>query len=128
MYRIFARDPSLEPLTTAIFERQLHEEDRGRVMAAIQRAIHEHVPYDLEYRFVIGTGEVRHFHGRAQCYVDASGTATRLSGTITDITGRKEMHEALELGTERVAWQGGCGALLSGVGRGIPGTGSESPE
>jgi len=71
----------------------LHQDDFVRVSEAIRTHFDEHEPFDLEYRLKTKSGEYRWFRGRGQALWDDNGNAVRMSGSIQDITVRKEAEE-----------------------------------
>src|SRR5712671_1150213 len=80
----------------------MHPDDRremhGAVRAGIAAGRHERV-----YRVIPRSGEVRWLQSRGKVYKDARGTAVRMTGSLTDITPRKLVEEALRLSEERYA-------------------------
>ena len=64
-------------------------EDRSILEDAFRRAVEEGIPYDLEMRFVSGTGVKKWVKTIAQVECD-DGRPIRLIGTIVDITDKKE--------------------------------------
>lgn len=90
----------------AEFQASLHPEDRGRVLAAIAETIDTGCDYDIEYRVVTPTGDVRWVAIRGELLTRADGTPLSMTGFSTDITERKltEDHRALLAGelTHRV--------------------------
>ena len=74
---------------------RLHAEDRDRVFAALTAHIERHAPYDEEYRLLSKAGEYRWFRARGQAIWDESGRVTRISGSLRDVTDRKEAEDAL---------------------------------
>lgn len=77
--------PSQDSLLQAV-----HPEDRERVRGAIATALWDGTPYSLEYRIVLPTGEERTVF--EQTAVRPHG----LTGTIQDITARKQAEAALQ--------------------------------
>ena len=73
----------------------VHPEDREQVKTAVQAHLQEHVPYDTEYRVRKKDGAWRWWSARGAAVCDSAGTPSRLIGTITDITERKQAEEAL---------------------------------
>jgi PAS domain S-box-containing protein len=69
--------------------REIHQEDRDRVLGALQRSLSEGTPHDVEYRIVAPDGTVRWVLGKGRVEHDASGAAVRMSGVCMDITARK---------------------------------------
>ena len=75
--------------TFASYEREIHPDDRPRVLASLQRAIAEGVPHDVEYRIVAPDGTVRWCEGTGRVeYRD--GRAVAMSGVCVMVTRRKE--------------------------------------
>jgi PAS domain S-box-containing protein len=78
------------PNVYASFESHLHPEDRSRTAAAIKAHLTRRIPYDVEYRLRTRDGEYRWFHARGQALWDEAGNATRMAGSLTDITEHKK--------------------------------------
>jgi PAS domain S-box-containing protein len=72
-----------------------HPEDRGLLEEALQKALEEGLPYDLELRFITAHGEPRWVRTQCQPQVVEGETHT-LRGTIQDITERRRAEEKLE--------------------------------
>ena len=83
------------PETVDAFRSRLHPEDADAVWAAVERHLQEHVPYNIEYRLKTKSGEYRWFLARGQAIWDDKGNATRMSGSIKDITERMEAAQNL---------------------------------
>ncbi|HEY8564577.1 MAG TPA: PAS domain-containing protein [Beijerinckiaceae bacterium] len=73
------------------------EEDRARVLAAVDASVAQRSDYDLEHRILTPSGEVRWVHIRGQPAYRADGTPLSLAGVSLDVTDRKraEEHRAL---------------------------------
>jgi PAS domain S-box-containing protein len=82
--------------TVYAFRSRLHPEDSDTVWSAVQRHLKERVPYNIEYRLKTKTGDYRWFLGRGQAIWDDKGNATRMSGSLQDITERKEAVQNLQ--------------------------------
>ncbi|HVH29897.1 MAG TPA: ATP-binding protein [Vicinamibacterales bacterium] len=75
--------------TFASYEREIHPDDRGRVLASTRRALAEGVPHDIEYRVVAPDGSVRWCEGKGRVeYQD--GRPVRMSGVCMMVSRRKE--------------------------------------
>jgi len=72
------------------FRSRLHPEDTEPIWAAIQRHLHERVPYRVEYRLQTKSGDYRWFLAGGQAIWNSEGKAIRMSGSIQDITERKQ--------------------------------------
>lgn len=70
---------------------RLHPDDRGRVLAHLELGLTRDDLIEDQYRIVDPSGTVRWIHDRGRVVArDGAGAATRLVGTVTDITERKE--------------------------------------
>lgn len=82
--------PSIESFLSLV-----HEEDRGLVRSALHDHLERGAPYDVEFRRLTDSGELRWLCSRGQARWDGSGKATRMAGSLSDITTRKRAEEAL---------------------------------
>jgi signal transduction histidine kinase len=81
-------------LTAAIssartYEKEIHPDDRPRVFASVERALHEDVPHDVEYRIVAPDGTVRWCEGKGRVEYE-EGRPARMNGVCMIVTRRKE--------------------------------------
>ena len=83
------------PETVDAFRSRLHPEDADAVWAAAERHLQEHIPYNIEYRLKTKSGEYRWFLTRGQAIWDDKGNATRMAGSIKNITERMEAAQNL---------------------------------
>lgn len=88
--RIFGFPPDARIVDLARWHRQwvslIHAEDRARIAEALAEAVHGRTPYDVEYRIVRPSGDVRVIHSRAEVTWNETGAATRMYGMMLDIT------------------------------------------
>ncbi len=96
VYRIVGVEPGAFPATTEGFLAWVHPDDRARVRAAELATIRNGGRHDIEFRIVRPDGSVRIVHEQGELVRDPSGVATRLVGTVQDITERVEL-EAQQL-------------------------------
>ena len=82
------------------FRSWIHPEDHDRTFAAVEAHLKQRVPYDVEYRLRTKAGAYRWFRARGQALWDEQGQATRMAGSLTDITERhgaeKRFRQAVE--------------------------------
>lgn len=71
------------------YEREIHPDDRERVLASIRRALDQGVPHEVEYRIVAPDGTVRWCEGKGRVEVE-DGVPVRMSGVCMMVTRRKE--------------------------------------
>ena len=82
------------------FVMAIHEDDRQRVIDAFP--LQPQGRYDIEYRVIAGSdGRTRWVRDRAFPVPDASGTITRVVGTVTDITEQKRLWEQTQAALEQ---------------------------
>ena len=95
--RNYGRRPD-ETFTFADLVATIHPEDRPRILAAIESAIRDGAEYDVEYRVVHPSGELRWLHARGRAAQTADdGGVRRLAGVSLDITERKRADERQKL-------------------------------
>ena len=87
--------PADQPATLKTFYERLHPDDRAHVKEAIDRAIAEHLQYEVDYRTVGLDGRLRWVHAIGRTFYDSEGAPTRFDGITIDVTERKQAEEAL---------------------------------
>ncbi|WP_036266632.1 HWE histidine kinase domain-containing protein [Methylobacterium sp. 10] len=88
----FGRDPD-EPLSYGELLAMIHSGDRERMQAQVRRCIEQNVDYDIEYRVIAPSGDLRWVHIRGQTFYRADGTPVSMAGISLDITERKHAEE-----------------------------------
>jgi PAS domain S-box-containing protein len=73
----------------ASYEREIHPEDRARVLESVQRALADGRPHDVEYRIVSPDGTIRWVEGKGRVEYEG-GRPVRMTGVCMVITRRKE--------------------------------------
>ncbi len=77
------------------FNRLLHPEDRSRAHEAIKAHLRNDDNYDIELRLQTKSGDYRWFRSCGAAIRDADGRPTRMSGSLVDISDRKQAEKAL---------------------------------
>jgi PAS domain S-box-containing protein len=77
------------------FAARLHPEDRERVLTALRDHLERRRAYDIEFRLWTASGEYRWFHASGQAAWDEHGRATRMAGSLGEITASKRAEEQL---------------------------------
>lgn len=76
------------------FYRLVHPDDRSLVELAIERAIRDGSPYEVEFR-ILQDGIVRWVLSKGNVLYDGSGRPARMLGVSVDLTERKRAEQAL---------------------------------
>jgi len=103
MYRLFGFEAGKPIGTSAILER-VHPEDAAAVRDAIDRAVHHGIPFDLEHRIVLPSGDTRVIHAQGHAIANDHGERVRIVGLGQDVTEVKAAQQvARALADEQVA-------------------------
>lgn len=78
------------------FESRLHPADRDRTLATLKQHLSQKTPYDVEYRLRTKQGSYCWIYARGQAIWNESGQPTRMAGSITNITERKQTEDRLK--------------------------------
>src|SRR5205823_11160849 len=81
-YRIFGLQPQARILNLAQLPELVHPEDKQIVIKAVAEALRGGPRYDVEYRVVRPTGEVRFVHSPGDVMRDELGRPHRTVGTV----------------------------------------------
>jgi len=95
LYRLLGLAPRAEPPNLDELRRLWHADDAAAVRAAVERARVTRRPYQIDRRIIRGDGAIRWVHQNGEYAYDAQGRAVLLTGTMLDITERKEAEERL---------------------------------
>jgi PAS domain S-box-containing protein len=95
-YRIFGLQPQEHPLDLDTLRQKVHPEDWEFVSRALNDALAGGPRYNVEYRILRPTGELRAVHSEGDVKRDASGRPYQMFGTVQDITVRKRAEEDLQ--------------------------------
>ena len=97
MFRLFELKHTEQSKNLAVFMENVHPDDRGPLQQTREDIIANGHPISTEFRYILESGEVRHFMTRGQAVYDRNGQAIRMEGITQDITARKKIeHEILK--------------------------------
>ena len=94
-FRLWGLEPGLGPPTHEIFLRVIHPEDRQPQEELLQTALAGGGSYESSYRICWQDGGVHHIHSHSEVEFDAAGHATRVVGTVQDVTAMEKARDAL---------------------------------
>ncbi len=78
-----------------------HPDDREHVWQEVQIAVEHHHPFEITYRILTKSGEVKWVWERGEGIYEPDGTLSYLEGFVTDITERKRAEHLLRQSEER---------------------------
>jgi signal transduction histidine kinase/CheY-like chemotaxis protein len=88
-----------------LFYSILHPDDRERTRAAVEACVQRGEKYDIEYRTVSPTGQIRWVRATGRTYFDDKNRPVRFDGTTRDVTEQRQRAQEREelLESERAA-------------------------
>lgn len=78
-----------------LFYSLLHPDDRETTRLAIEKCVNDRVQYNVEYRVVSPSGQMRWINAIGRTYYDLQGNPFRFDGITIDITEKKTRERAL---------------------------------
>jgi PAS domain S-box-containing protein len=88
-YRVLGFDPHGGQPRYETFFQSIHMDDQAKVREAVETAGREKAEFELDYRIVHPTGEIRDIHAVGHPVVSTSGDLAEFVGTVIDVTERK---------------------------------------
>jgi diguanylate cyclase (GGDEF)-like protein/PAS domain S-box-containing protein len=89
------------PRTVEAWQKAIHPEDQQRVLASVTRHWETGEPFFEEYRVLRRDGSLLHWHHSGTLLPGTGGQPTLCIGTVTDVSGRRQVEEALRLSEKR---------------------------
>lgn len=96
-YRILDIDPAKFGASYKAFLNAVHPDDRARINTAYTDAVASRERYSIEHRLLMPDGHVKWVHARVMTVYDENGRPLRSTGTVQDITERKQAEDRLSL-------------------------------
>ncbi len=102
--RMFGISADISECSYDLVLEHVHPDDRKMVAAALERAQHERVDYETEFRTTGEDGATRWIaaHGRVY-YDDQTGKPVRMIGVVREITERKKFEDHLRRNQEELS-------------------------
>ena len=102
-YRLLGLEPGEVNASASQLEARLHAEDLPRHHAALQAALQDLAPYDLEFRLYIRGCGYRWFRARAKVFFNAAGQHRRMAGSLQDVHELKMAEARMKERSEQLA-------------------------
>jgi diguanylate cyclase (GGDEF)-like protein/PAS domain S-box-containing protein len=93
LYELLGIDPDATA-TVDLYRSLTHPEDAAAVEEAIERAVEQRLPTEIEHRLILRDGTVRWVRSQATAVDDG----TKVAGVVLDVTARREAETALAHG------------------------------
>lgn len=95
-YRVLGFDPhGGQPRYETFFQR-VHPDDQARLSEAVEKAGRDKAEFELDYRFVRPSGEIRDIHVVGHPVFSTSSDIVEFVGTVMDVTERKRAEQERE--------------------------------
>lgn len=95
IFRIYGLEPQIFIPTYTAFLERIHPDDKQVVIDAVNDAVSNNKPYDIEHRIILPNGKIRSVHEVGAVDYD-NNKPLRMIGTVIDITSRKEIENEIE--------------------------------
>ncbi|TAN65311.1 MAG: PAS domain S-box protein [Methylobacter sp.] len=104
-YEITGYRPDQVTPDAEFLKRTVHPDDLAQVLETMKAHLQGKTPScEFDYRLMTPSGEIKWIRGRGRVVErDATGTALRMVGTITDISAHKDAEETLHKQTQELA-------------------------
>jgi PAS domain S-box-containing protein len=96
-YRVFGIDPHGGLPRFETFFKRVHPDDQPRIAERLERASREEAEFELNYRIVHPSGEIRDIHGVGRPVLRPFADLVEFVGTVMDVTERKRGEQAARL-------------------------------
>lgn len=98
---VFGTTPDEFEATYDAFLSFVHPDDRAEVESAVKESLDSAAPYSIDHRIIRRDGAERVVHESGQLIRDSGGRPIRMSGTVQDITQRKQIEDELHESEQR---------------------------
>ncbi len=95
LYRIYGFEPRSMAPDYSLVLAQMHPESKDEFLKAVDAALKEDRPFEMDYRFMRKDGSEAMLHTIGEVIRDASGVPVRMLGIVQDITDQVEVERRL---------------------------------
>jgi PAS domain S-box-containing protein len=95
-FRLLGFDPADGMPPREEFVQRIHPDDRPVVAENLETAVRERGEYEVNYRLIHPSGEIRNIHAVGHPVLNPSGDLVEVVGTAIDVTERKQAEEERE--------------------------------
>lgn len=95
LYRILDVDPATIEISYETFVNFIHPQDKERITQIIDAAVAARQPFSVDHKILLANGRERFVNTEAEMVLDRDGGLVRITGTMQDITARKEAEEQI---------------------------------
>ncbi len=103
LYRVMRRDPKLGPALLPEFTELVHPEDRAKLIAEFEDTLRTGFVGKLDFRTNPDLGPLKYLTATSQSFKDGDGKVIFMTGTIQDISERKQSEADLLESEDRYA-------------------------
>ncbi|MCE5180845.1 MAG: EAL domain-containing protein [Betaproteobacteria bacterium] len=97
IFNLFEIDQNLFGASYEAFLNAIHPEDRDQVNQTYASSLATREPYEIAHRLLMPDGRIKWVNERCRTFYDDQGKPLRSTGTVQDITARKQAETALQL-------------------------------
>lgn len=101
LFHIHDFTPS-ENFSYEAFLNVIHPDDKEKVATVIQEALDKYQPYEIDFRLLMPSGQIKYLHGASHLFLDKSGKPEKMVGAIQDISEQVKAQEALQKSENRL--------------------------
>lgn len=102
-YRIFGLKPQEIEAAHKTLLKIIHPKDKNRVKDAYSNFLKNKTPYEIEYRLLLKSGEIKCILEKCETAYNGKGEAVHSLGTVLDITKQAQLAEKLKNSEERLS-------------------------
>jgi len=95
LYRIYELDPLTVEPDADLLKAMIAPDQAERVLSAATGALTKGVPYEIDYRIIVGSGQVKNVRACGEPKLNADGEIIKFTGTVQDFTELRHVQREL---------------------------------